>query len=160
MSIKQLSVLAILLCVSAAFISGCTGSSSGVEKTQSSNDAVTSVLTTVPTTVSPPTVEEVFSDYYYSYLLMNEDGIWDLLSADAQSKESKDSIYNTIYGIYSQGTKPYDYEITNIDETGAKAIVYVSIKSKVQGYKITSDLEVPFVFEDETWKIDDFVVLI
>jgi hypothetical protein len=156
MSTKQLSVLAILLCVLAVLISGCIGSGSSVEKAQSSNAAVTSV----PTTVSPPTIEEVFSDYYYSYLLMNEDGIWDLLSTNAKSEESKDSIYNSIYSVASQGIRPYEYEITNIDENGDKAMVNVSVKCKVQGYKITPHFEVPFVFEDGSWKIDDFVMLI
>lgn len=156
MSNRQLSVLTIILGVLFVMISGCTGSNSDTGTDLGSNAATTSL----PTTVSPPTLEEVFSDYYSSYLQMNDDKIWEMLSANVKSKESKDSIYNTIYGVRSQGVRPYDYEITDIDETGNKAVMNVSIKSKVEGYKITSDLEVPFVFENESWKIDEFVVLI
>ncbi|HOB43696.1 MAG TPA: hypothetical protein PKV78_04960 [Methanoculleus thermophilus] len=129
-----------------------------MEKTQSSNDAVTSVLTTVPTTVSPPTIEEVFSDYYYSYLLLNEDAIWDLLSTNAKSKESKDSIYNKMYAVYGQ-IVPYDYEITNIDENGNKATIDVDIKCRIQGYKVTHSHEILFVSENGSWKIDEFSLL-
>lgn len=165
MSPRQLVALVILLCVSIVCISGCTGSSSSAEKTHASNTFVTTLPTTVPpttvppTTLSPPTVEEIFSDYYDSYLQINEDKIWNLLSTNAKSDTSKDSIYNHIYAFRKSGIRPYEYEITKIDENGKTATMNVDIKRLVNGYKTTFTQEVPFVFESGGWKIDKFVQL-
>lgn len=150
-SIVVISVIAILFC------SGCTDSSDS-SKNSLQSSVTKSTFTPTPTPVPSP--EKVFESYFYGYKFLNEDAIWEVLSTNAQSINSKNMIYNQIYALYSQGTAPSSYEITNLEIGDNDATMYISVDVFIQGYKFTHDKEISFVRENGEWKIDEFILLL
>ncbi len=146
-------------------IAGCTSS------TDHSVSEPTTITTTLPTTLPTqttiqtpaPTIEpeDVFKTYFSGYRQLNEDIIWDVLSTKAQSENSKNKIYNTLYAVYSDGTTTTSsYKITNTHIGDDSATLYISVNGLLSGYKFTKDKEIPFIREDGDWKIDEFIILL
>ncbi|MDG6250357.1 hypothetical protein [Methanocalculus sp.] len=158
MNLKGFFIILSVLCISSITIAGCVSNSTN--EPHLSDNVETYVSTPTPTPVPPPSIDTVFSKYYYSYLLMDEHGIWNLLSASSKEEQSKDQIYNEIFIFtHNVGVILYDYEVINTEINGDEAKMDVDIKYTLRGYKMTKSKEIPFVFEDGSWKINKFMVL-
>lgn len=83
-----------------------------------------------------------------------------VVAEKGKSTNSKNMIYNVIYAMYSQGTGPSSYEITDKKIGADTATLYVTVNSIVGGYKMSHYKEIPLVRENGHWKINEFVVLI
>jgi len=157
-------ITAIILCgmiMCMLCIAGCTSS------TDHSVYEPTTITTTLPTqttiqTPAPTTEpEDVFRTYFSGYIHLNEDIIWDVLSTKAQSENSKNKIYNTLYALSSDGTTTTSsYKITKTHIGDDSATLYISVNGLVGGYKFSKDKEIPFVRENGDWKIDEFIILV
>jgi len=150
---KLFLLLVIFFILIVTFTSACTSNSRYSQNSYEKN-------TIVPTPTPVPTPEDIFEKYYYGYVYLDEDKIWDVLSENVKSKKDKNGIYNTLYALYSQGAIPSSYEINNMQIGENDATLYISVNSIIQGYKITHDKEIPLVRENGDWKIDEFVVLL
>lgn len=137
-----LVIMTFLFCLLFICISGCTDvdSTGDVEEIQSP--------------------EKVFNRYFFGYVMWNENMIRGVLSSDANAKNSENSIQNIIYSMASKGIKPINYDIVSLDMDLNKATMKVSVTSDLKGFHQTNTKVIPFVFENEEWKIDEFVLLI
>ena len=156
MKLLKFSGLAIVCIVLILFSTGCCSSSGSGANSHQATENIQKIPVPTPT----PSPEEIFEEYYSGYTHLNEDRIWDVLSENAKSGKNKNVIYNTIYAMYSQGTSPNSYEITNMKIGADSATLYVTVNSLVSGYKISHEKEILLVRENGDWKIDEFVVLI
>jgi len=157
-------ITAIILCgmiMCMLCIAGCTSS------TDHSVSEPTTITTTLPTQTTiqtpAPTIEpeDVFKTYFSGYRQLNEYIIWDVLSTKAQSENSKNKIYNTLYALSSDGTATTSsYKITNTHIGDDSATLSISVNGLLGGYKFTKNKKIPFIREDGDWKIDNFIILL
>ena len=112
----------------------------------------------VPKTTTSPDPENSLKAYFYAFNNVIDSELFRLLSKNVIDSKSKDTIHNTAFALASNGITFSDYTILTKNIQENSAILNIEIVENIKGYRKTTTKDVPFVFEDGTWKLDEFVL--
>jgi len=142
----------VLVIISAIFSSMTHGST-----------ATTSSLTQTTTTIEEPA--DAVTTYLFAFqkagatypVKIPASSLYDYLSNNVTSKTTKDVVGVTVSGVKTQWNI-YDYSIEQTQKDGNRATVTVEIIWQSNtGIQLTRTETIPLVYEDNKWKLDEFL---
>jgi DNA-directed RNA polymerase subunit RPC12/RpoP len=154
--------LILLIVISAIFSSLTNGSTSSNTDTHSLTDSKSSKVS--PTTIKFVEPGEVLGTYLFAYqhvgstfpVKIPANMLYDYLSKNATSTISKDEVGIVVSSMRSKWTI-FDYKVGETKKQGKYATVTVDIIwQSNDGIQISRTEQIPFVFEDNKWKLDKF----
>lgn len=102
------------------------------------------------------TPEATWETYVAAFNRGDSDTVYNLLSNEVKSKETKDFVHNTVKAL-SDGRLRYDsYKIGASSVTGDTATLEVEITISVQGYHLTKVHTLDFIKDGNDWKLQKF----
>lgn len=105
---------------------------------------------------NPP--DTVFDQYLSSYNAGDAAGLYELLSANAKSANSLDSVTSSITAFMDSGVYIGAYDLISSDVQENSATLELDIIWVKQGEPVTVRETIPFVREDGLWKLEKLVV--
>jgi predicted lipid-binding transport protein (Tim44 family) len=144
----------IVTCVATLVIAGCTSPLGTGPGTQAP------VATpSVPATGTAPDPEAALREYFYAFNFVDDAALSRLLSRRVIDTVGKAAIHNTASDFSGRNYISFtDYTVLKKTREGNSATITVEIGENHQGVRETSTRTIPFVFEDGTWKLDEFVI--
>ncbi|MDD1655618.1 MAG: hypothetical protein LUO91_07975 [Methanomicrobiales archaeon] len=142
------------MCVVTLVIAGCTsplGTGTG------NQSPVPSPSMPASTTATDP--EASLREYFYAFNFVDDAALSRLLSHRVIGTVGSPAIHNTASDFAGRNYISFtDYTVLKKTVQGNSATIDVEIGENNQGVRETSTRTIPFVFEDGTWKLDEFIV--
>ena len=104
----------------------------------------------------PP--EEGIEVYFNAFNSVRDDKLYSILSSNVIAEKGKDDIHNTAYAYVSGGVRFSDFEVIDVDIGEKRAIVKIELVVNIMGFRETVTRDVKMIFEDGTWKLDEFIL--
>jgi hypothetical protein len=142
------------LCIVTLVIAGCTsppGTGLG------NRTPVTSPSVVVTTAAPDPGAS--LGEYFYAFNFVDDAALSRLLSQRVIDTTGKPAIHNTAADFASRNYISFtDYTVLAKTVRGSTATITAEIGENHQGVREISTRTIPFVLEDGTWKLDEFVI--